>query len=163
MGRVLSTILMVFWGLWFGGNIALFLFVSSLFRQNRSLAIDAAPVLFITFERYHLLLAGASVVLSGAWLARDRSRATTALFVLLILGGLAAAGSAAFITPRIMQLRHLHQTDTAEFKRMHGLSMMIYSGEAVVLLIAGVVLSAVMRRQSIAAAPAVRISPPADM
>ena len=147
MTRVISTILLVFWGLWFGGNIALFIFVSALFRHDRALAVDAAPVLFVSFERYHLILAAASAILAGAWLTRERGRATTVLFVLLLVAGTAAAVSGAVITPKIMQLRREHRIESADFKRTHGISMMVYSAEALTLLAAGVALSGGIHRQ----------------
>ncbi len=148
MGRIVSSLLMLFWGLWFGGTIALFIFVSALFRQSREMAIHTTPVLFLTFERYHLLLAGVAAVLSGVWLGRERSKAKAALFVLLLLAGVAASVSGALITPRVMVLREQRQTQSPEFKRLHGMSMMVYSTEAVALLAGGLVLSVAMRQRA---------------
>jgi hypothetical protein len=152
MGRIVSLLLMLFWGLWFGGTIALFIFVSALFRQSRELAIQTTPVLFITFERYHLVLAALAGMMAGAWLAQSRTRMKTALFVLVFLAAVAASISAGVVTPRIMALRQQNQIQSVEFKRFHGISMMVYSSEAVMLLIAGIVLAVAMRQDERAGA-----------
>ena len=46
---------------------------------------NQTPVLFLTFERYHLLLAGIAAVLSGVWLGRERSKVKVALCMCMSL------------------------------------------------------------------------------
>ena len=46
-----SLLTTIAWGLWFGGMVALFLFVSYLFATDRPTAIVAAPKMFFVFER----------------------------------------------------------------------------------------------------------------
>ena len=51
-------------------------------------------------------------------------------------------------------------TDKNEFKRLHGYSMMLYTGEAIALLASGVALSvAIHRKASVQGEPTVNASP----
>src|SRR2546421_11806382 len=121
MSRIFATFLAIIWALWFGGNMALFMFVTALFHQNRALAIDAAPIIFLTFERYHLILAAAALLSCGTWIGFARTKLKSAVFVTLIIASLSATASAGLVTPKIMMLRREQRTGTAEFRRMHGI------------------------------------------
>ena len=70
-------------GIWFGGSGALFLFVTRLFNQDRPTALKAAPILFLVFERYQLLLAAAALVGTVVWRIVGASARVTVLFGLL--------------------------------------------------------------------------------
>jgi hypothetical protein len=148
MYGLLSLLITIFWALWFGGAISLFIFVTSLFNRDRELAIKVAPILFLTFERYHLILAATAIVLSGIWLIAGKSRMKAALFVVFFLAGFATFISGAVVTPKIMQLREQNQIKTHEFARMHGISMMVYSSEAILVLLAGILLQIESSRAS---------------
>jgi hypothetical protein len=50
-----------------------------------------------------------------------------------------------FITHRMEELRLTGQSSSEEFKRLHGESMILYSGETLILLIAGLALPWAMR------------------
>ena len=138
--------ILLLWGLWFGGTIALFIFVVSLFRHDRPLAIQGAPILFITFERYQLILGATLLALSGAWIIAEKSRPKMLFLVALMAASTAAVVSSTVITPKIMELRRTNRVETQEFKTAHGRSMMVYSSEEVMLLIAGIVLAAEIGR-----------------
>src|SRR5205809_563311 len=47
MRYVASWVVMLAWGLWFGGLVALMLFVTALFGGDRNIARQAAPRLFV--------------------------------------------------------------------------------------------------------------------
>jgi hypothetical protein len=49
------------------------------------------------------------------------------------------------ITPNVEAMRVAGHTDAPEFKKLHGMSMMVYSADAVILLIAGMVLPAALK------------------
>jgi hypothetical protein len=61
--------------------------------------------------------------------------------VLLALAAGLALTSTVVVSSRIERLRQSRLTDTPEFRRLHGISMTIYTAEAALLLAAGLVLS----------------------
>jgi hypothetical protein len=84
--RLFAILTTLAWALWFGGTIALFLFVTRLFHEAPVTAKRAAPILFITFGKYQLILAGAAVVFAGIYSAiAARSRSWYPLALLLVL------------------------------------------------------------------------------
>jgi hypothetical protein len=148
--RVLPVLVTLAWGLWFGGVLAVFLAVTSLFdtfAPDRALAGTAAAGVFRRFEFYQLVLAAAAVVAAAVWRlsAPAAPRRLTALLVLLALAAGTAGTSTFAISRRIETLRGQKQTTTPEFRRLHGVSMALYTAEALVLLGAGVVLPGALR------------------
>lgn len=142
MQRILSRLVLVSWALWFGGVMALFLFVQALFwrfADTRDIAGAAASALFVVFEKYQLLLAGSTLLLTVLWRWRWPTARQGSLFALLALATVAAVGSGAFLTPRMEALRQAGTSGGPEFARLHGLSMLVYSTEALLLLAAGLV------------------------
>ena len=140
-----AAVLTLAWGLWFGGIVMVFLAVTSLFQTfapDRTLAGTAAAGVFRRFEIYQLALAAVAIVAAVAWRMVDRSHRArkAAIIALLFLATNTALISTLAISSRIEALRKSHQTDTAEFRRLHGRSMMAYTGEAAFLLAAGLVL-----------------------
>jgi hypothetical protein len=134
------------WALWFGGLITLFLAVTSLFdtfAPDRHVAGTAAAGIFRRFEFYQLALAAVAVVAAALWRASDGAaapyRRTLVLILLALAGGMALVSKFA-VSNRIENLRENKLTDTPEFRRLHGLSMTVYSGEALTLLVAGLLL-----------------------
>src|SRR5437764_11000544 len=94
MSKIVSGLMLLVWSCWFGGLVALFIFVTTLFRQDRAIAIEAAPRMFHVFEQYQLILATILLLLLfGSWLLR-RSAWMLVLFILIGL----ASGAAAFAT-----------------------------------------------------------------
>jgi hypothetical protein len=133
----ISGILIIAWALWLGGAVATLLFVQKLFHNDRAIALLAAPQLFLAFERYQLVLAGLAVVglLIGA------RRRLVPLVLLILSAAVTATVSAVLVTPRIEQMRLAGQLDTATFRTFHGLSMLLYLIEVVLLLGAGIAMA----------------------
>jgi hypothetical protein len=138
MRAFLRIFIALAWSLWFGGIIGLFISVSTLFRSDREIAIVAAPQLFHAFEEYQLVLAALSLLATFAWRLLFNSRQVVHSFTLFALATVAAVFETTMIAPRIDAMRVAGQTHTPAFARAHGMSMIVYVGEATVLLIAGV-------------------------
>jgi hypothetical protein len=132
-----SGVFRIAWALWLGGTVAILLLVQQLFRNDRELAILAAPKLFLVFERYQLVLAAVALV-SLAGLGRRR---WAALLPLVLIAAAAAVVSAVVVTPRIEHLRLAGQQHTPAFRTTHGLSMLIYLAQVVTLLAAGMIVA----------------------
>jgi hypothetical protein len=149
MQRVVSCLVAIVWGLWLGGLGAIFLAVVSLFKtfEDRRVAGTAASGVFHLFERYQLILAAAGLVLILAWrVLGGAPRLKTALFTLFALSTLLAVSSTLYITPRIEAMRQEGTTTGREFQKLHGMSSMLYTGEAALLLLGGFLLpSAIVR------------------
>jgi hypothetical protein len=145
MQRLLWTILVLAWGLWFGAVVMVFIAVTSLFQTfagQRAVAGSAAAEIFRRFEILHLLTAAAAVLVTAVLIRTGSAnrRRLGALLVAFALAAGAALGSTLSITPQISNLRRHGLTDTAAFRKAHGTSMMIYSAEAASLLAAGLLL-----------------------
>jgi hypothetical protein len=134
MRKLWQTVAQFAWGLWLGGLVATFIFVVTLFHEDHDLAVQTAPKLFHVFERYQLILAavllGSTILLKKTW--------TSLLFLLTAAG---AVVSPLFITPRIAALQQAGQTHTPLFAQLHGLSMLVYTADAALLLAGGLILS----------------------
>jgi len=148
MRRLLSTVVTLAWALWFGGMIVLFIAVGTIFgtlHEHRGLAGDVASALFRRFEVYQLALAAAALLATFAWWLADRSRLKIALFALFALAAVAAVLVTTRVSPRIEGLRARHASDTPEFARLHHTATRVYTAQAAVLLVAGMVLPAAVR------------------
>lgn len=146
MRTLLSIIASLSHALWLGGTIALFIFVSATFQHSRELGQAANPVLFQKWEAWRLMLAGVAVVSALAWWWMGRGRLKLTFAALLVIATIAALISAKMVSPRIEALRVAGQTSTPEFKSAHGKSMMVYSTEALMLLVAGIILPLAQRK-----------------
>jgi hypothetical protein len=127
-----SILFRVVWALWLGGLIALFIFVLTLFHEDHALAVQTAPRLFHVFEYYQLVLAAAAILSAIV----QRATLPAMLFCLATVG---AVVSPLVITPKIMQMQRLGLTHTQRFGKLHGESMMVYMGDTVLVLAAGLV------------------------
>jgi hypothetical protein len=117
---------------------------------RRVLAGAAASGVFHRFERYQLVLAAVALLATFGWRLVGPPRGIkTALFSLLALATVAAVVTTAHITPkeeaiRVESLRRGQDVNQsprkAEFGKLHGLSMALYTGQAAVLLLAGLLL-----------------------
>jgi glucan phosphoethanolaminetransferase (alkaline phosphatase superfamily) len=159
MHRLLSTIVVLAWGLWFGAIVMVFVTVTSLFStfaDQRQIAGMAAAGVFRRFELFELILAPLGFF--AALLLRGRSGrwSTTLVAVLLALAAVGASASHFYLTPRIDELRRQGVASSSdEFKKLHGQSSMVYASQAVVLLAAGLLLpGAIARRRETAATTA---------
>jgi hypothetical protein len=140
MGKKIGPMVVVIvWGCWFGGLMATFLFVTMLFHENRTVAIEAAPRMFHAFEIYQIILAAVAIAAS----VFCRQVILTVLFALAAVG---AVVSPVFITPKIDELRERHLTQTERFGELHGESMMIYCADSLVLLGAGIILPGAIKK-----------------
>lgn len=137
MRKLLLVVVILGWALWLGGMVALLMFVTQLFKASRTVAFDAAPVLFRTFANYQLLI-GTIACAGGTVLAMLTRRKVYALMTLLMLGALASAILIRGWTGRMDALRHAGQSAGAEFKSLHAKSSIGYTTSAGLLLIAGV-------------------------
>jgi hypothetical protein len=145
MKRVLPIVLCFAWALWLGGLMALFVFVQTLFARSRPVAVQAAPLLFLAFERYELIVGAMALIAAVGWRMKVRSHTLTLLLVLLILAAAGAIVSSITITGPMEQLRLIGQSGSAEFKRLHGYSMMVYVTQAALLAIAGLMLPGILK------------------
>jgi hypothetical protein len=145
MHRLLSTIIVLAWGLWFGAIVMVFVTVTSLFStfaDQRQVAGAAAAGVFRRFEVFELILAPVGLLaalLLRRW-AASRSFATV-VAALLALASVGACASHFYLTPRIDEVRRQGVPSSSEqFKSLHGQSSMVYASQAVVLLAAGLLL-----------------------
>jgi hypothetical protein len=144
MRRLTAMLILLTWGLWFGGVLMLFIAVLSVFAEfpNRpDLAGQAAAHVFRTFNRYQLALAAAALILTFIWYLLGPPRIKIGLFTLFALATCIACVITIYVAPEIERLRELQLTHSPEFNRMHGISMVAYLGEAALLLVAGGLLS----------------------
>ena len=145
--NLFATIALFGWALWLGGLIALFVSVQTLFARDRSMAAMVAPVLFTTFERYQLILAGVALTGTAAWRMFSPQGLLRIAFVLLALSTLGAIASPLAITSKMENLRRQNLSSTPEFRRLHGQSMMVYTGQTLALAAAGVILPVALARR----------------
>jgi uncharacterized membrane protein len=150
MQRLLSILVTLAWALWFGGLLTLFIAVQSLFAtfgDQRAIAGSAAAGIFRRFELFQLALAAAALLATLAWrILSGRSKLKVAILMLLCLATVCAIVEAAFVARTMERLRSEGQTQTDEFRTLHGRSMMLYMGETVLLLIAGLLLPSAIYR-----------------
>ena len=133
----LSLLVMLAWALWFGGLMAVFITVTHLFSADRATAVVAAPRIFISFERYQLILAAVALVATVAWRFREPRAVLTTLFIMFAVASVGAIVNAAIITPRMEELRLAGQSHGPAFAQLHGRSMIVFMCEAAALLLAG--------------------------
>jgi hypothetical protein len=157
--KTAACLVCIAWALWLGGLGALFLFVTRLFAFNPALAKQAAPLLFHVFEKYQIVLAAASLLGAAVWRVFAKSSRATALFWMLGIASALAAAGPMLITSKMDALMASDQSDSPEFRKLHGESMMIYSAEMLILLSVGFTLPWALREPD--RGQAVLVSPPA--
>jgi hypothetical protein len=143
MSRVLQTLVTLAWGLWFGGLVMLFLAVTSLFHtfSDREVAGAAASGVFRSFDLFRLGVAAAALIATFLWhLCGVSSRLRSLTFLFFALAVVAATCSAVLLTPRLEQLRAVQQTQSPQFRKLHGMSMGVYLAETFFVLGAGLTL-----------------------
>ncbi len=146
MKNIVAGVAMLTWSLWFGGVIALFIFVQKLFSTDREVAVLAAPQMFLVFARYQIGLAAVALVAVFVWRIASPSVWVTTLFFLFAAAFAAALFGGYYITPKMEILRAAGQVHEAAFKHLHGLSMIAYVMEAVSLLFGGYILALAIRK-----------------
>lgn len=152
MQRVLPVLVTLAWALWFGGIVMVFVTVMSLsatFAARREDFGAAAAGVFGRFEVFQLALAAAALLATLAWrMLSARSRLKTALLACFAAATVLAVVGTTTVTPRIEAMRARGEIDAQRqrFGMLHGISSSIYLGEAVVLLVAGLLLPAAIFR-----------------
>lgn len=144
MNRFLTYVVTLTLGLWMGGLVALILFVSSLFVKARSIAVDAAPVLFHVFERYQLGLAAVGLFSLVIWRWTGRSKFKTLALAGVMVATILAVVQIGYITPHVEQYRN---TDRPMFDRFHHLASTNYTVLAVFVFIALILALTAARRE----------------
>lgn len=141
MLTLLRILLTLVWSAWFGGMVALIVFVTRLFKASREIGVTAAPVLFRTFVTYQLIVGTITVLLALALAVVARSKA-------IAIAGLFAMISLSLVFPirdwtyRISELYAAGESSTEEFKAIHRMSSATYSTSALLLACAGVAIGA---------------------
>ncbi len=149
MNRLLHTALSLIWGVWFGSLVMLFVGVQAIFRDFKGspdFAATAATAIFHSYNRLRLYGAAVAVLLTFIWYIRDRTYAKMAVFTLLALAVVAAVYSSGILTPQIDHLRIAGDTHSPEFRRLHGLSMIVYLAETVLVFVVGIMLPSLRER-----------------
>ena len=153
MRYLFASIATLAWGLWFGGVMGLFLWVVRLSQTfappRRALFSEAASASFFVFERYQLIVGAVALVATVAWRIAAPGVSRTILFCVLALAATASISQSHLITPKIDALRsHLDEPESvARFQKLHGLSMIVYTTQAGLLLVAGALLPLAMRAE----------------
>jgi hypothetical protein len=146
VSAVCRTLVHICWALWFGGLMALFIFVQVLFHQTpEDNFLISAPKLFFAFEKYQLCLAGLVILGAIVWRAVSATPRLLTVLLLFLIASVGAILETALITPKIDAMRQAGQTHTPEFMRIHGLSMLVYMSMEIVLMIAGIFLATIRR------------------
>lgn len=146
----LSVVMMLAWALWLGGLVGVLLAVTSIFATlapDRAAAGVIAAGLFHRWETVMIVAAGAALVCSAGLSMLRKSVVGAASLVVLMLAGALSFYVVIGITPAIDRMREAGQTSTPEFRRTHGLSMGLYSGVGVLLLVQGVLMPALLNRK----------------
>lgn len=146
--HICVTVTVLSAALWLGGLLALFLFVQTLFAKDRPLAAEAAPILFNIFERYQMVLAGIAILATVGWRSFSRQWLTWIILGLLALATIGAIAGPLAITGQMEALRAQGLSGTADFRRLHGYSMIVYVSQTVLLAAAGAILPMAIRRDT---------------
>jgi hypothetical protein len=147
MKTFLQILVQLTWALWFGGLIALFIFVTRLFSIDRPVAVQAAPRMFHAFEMYQLALAAVAIASGVLWSRAAKGGSATLITVLFCMATVGSIVSPLYLTPQLMELQRRGESHTARFGELHGESMMVYMGDSVLLLAAGLVLPHAMKKR----------------
>lgn len=143
MRTVLHSLLTLVWGLWFGGVLAIFVAVTAIFHafpDDHTVAGQAAAHVFRAFNKYQLGLAAAALLATFVWCVLQQGKLKIGLFLLFALATFDACMITVYIAPKLELLQQQHLTNTPEFGRLHGFSMILYVAEAALLLISGLFL-----------------------
>ena len=137
MTRIIAMITMFAWALWFGGMMALIIFVIRLFNASLDLGVQAAPILFRSFANYQLAI-GLIACGAGTFLCLLTRRSAHAAISLLAIVVLAIAIFVRGWTFEMDALRVAGQSHGPRFQLLHHRSSMLYSTEAILLFVAGI-------------------------
>jgi hypothetical protein len=137
MTKLLNIILYFSWALWLGGLVALLMFVLRLFEVSRAIAVEAAPILFLRFASYQIIVG--LIACSAATLLAIRSRRKSqAIFALLLVTALGISLLLRAWTIQMEQIRAEQGGDAPAFKAMHARTSISYTTMAILLSAAGI-------------------------
>jgi len=141
MRRFLPYLLTLTWSLWFGGLVMLFLAVSSLFKTfpAQTAGQGAAPI-FRLFNAYQLALAALCLIFTFIWRVLAPAKRPTWLFTFFAIATLLACFVTMYLAPHIELLQHQGQSHSDAFKLLHAFSMITYTAQVLILLLAGLFL-----------------------
>ena len=162
MQRAFTYLLSITLALWLGGLITLFVSVSVLFGHARELGIQAAPVLFATFEKYELGLFVVAIVFALVWRSPVKLYWRAVLGCVLTAGGLVAV-QVWVLSPKINFLRETGQSATPAFQQLHGQSTFVYVATAVLVLLAKLALITALLPKSQSNAVGFDVTDPPDL
>ncbi len=120
--------------LWLGGLIALFIFVSTLFVNDRATAVLAAPQLFHSFDRYQLMVAGVAIVCAIGWRFYACSIVKKVMMGALLVAASLGVVEIAYIAPHLDGSRVV---DHDTFQRYHAIARWAYEAAAALVMVAG--------------------------
>jgi hypothetical protein len=141
MRFLLSRLTIIIWAVWSGGIVTLAILVMGLFRADREIALKAAPLLFVGFDRFQMSLAGLSLLCTILWLIVVRSRWIAALLVGFLLPAMLAAQVSVITLPRMEAIRQAGAShDSPEFRKLHSRATTLYLLETVLLLLSGAII-----------------------
>ncbi len=139
---VLRAMLSLIWSLWFGGVIALLLFVTQLFKSSHETGAVAAPVLFHTFSIYQVALGGIVILITAILAGRTPAARHVFLFLMLIFAiSMALAVPIAGWTKQLEFLRQTGESQSPTFKSLHSRVGLFYGGLVATLLFARYLMS----------------------
>jgi hypothetical protein len=140
----LSLLLLLAWGLWFGGQVTLVILIVTLFRSDRSTAVRAGPVLFHVFERYQLGVAVVAIAAAAGLMLVQRRRLLLGILACSVLAAVGGVVSVTTVTPKMEALWSEGRSEGPEFQQLHRQSSNLYRGELLLLLAVGCMLPAVL-------------------
>jgi hypothetical protein len=101
---------------------------------SHDLGVQAAPQLFEVFEIYQFYVAAAAI-LAAIILGR---RSVVILFLIAAICGCVVHLA---LTPKILEMARLGQTHTDEFGEIHGITMLVYMTDTILVFVAGILLA----------------------
>lgn len=148
MRYFMSCLATIAWACWLGGLVALFLFINNLFRvmqaDYREVFDVVAPKQFTLSERYSIVIGGLALLMTFGLRLITPRRSITGLLVALMGAATICVGKTLLITPKMLPMIHPGAQPSPEFMRLHGFYMLAGVVEAMILLVAGFFLPAVM-------------------
>lgn len=151
MERLILRTLLLGWALWLGGLVTLFMSVNTVFevlKPDRQAAGNITAPIFGNFEKLGVYIAAITLVSALYLYVRRKTKSRLIALVLLLAATGISTGSSLLVTRKIEALRTASQTQTQEFKTLHGISMGLYSSVTLLLAAAGLVMPGVMRRET---------------
>jgi hypothetical protein len=155
MNKFAAIVVTIAWGAWLGGLGTLFAVLGTIFNTpgySRAQQGDFAQRLFPVFERMQLIFAAVALLGTAAWWFLNRLGLKLVLFSIFAVATCVAVAETTFVTPQVQRLSAEGLRGTPQFDRAHHLSSKVYSSGAIVVLVAGLLLPSVIRRDGVKSA-----------